>query len=72
MIVATLPTNFFFRKGTGIHEKQMRSFEETLSNAGFHSRYFIKTTSIIPPGMPIDSGRRWHKTSSTPSDHNCR
>lgn len=48
--MAIIPSKFFFTKGTGIHEKELRAFEESLRDAGVHRCNFIKTSSIIPPG----------------------
>jgi arginine decarboxylase len=47
--MAIIPCKFFFTKGTGVHEKEMRAFEEALRNAGVHTCNFIKTSSVIPP-----------------------
>jgi pyruvoyl-dependent arginine decarboxylase (PvlArgDC) len=40
--MAIVPKQFFFTKGTGIHEKEMRAFEEALRDAGVHTCNFIK------------------------------
>lgn len=48
--MAIVPTRFFLTKGTGVHEKELRAFEEALRDAGVHTCNFIKTSSIIPPG----------------------
>ena len=48
--MAIIPGKFFFTKGTGIHEKEMRAFEEALRDAGVHTCNFVKISSIIPPG----------------------
>src|SRR4051812_24991069 len=53
--MAIVPTKFFFTKGTGIHEKYMRAFEEALRDAGVHTCNFIKTSSVIPPGCKLIS-----------------
>jgi arginine decarboxylase len=53
--MAIVPTKFFFTKGTGIHEKDMRAFEEALRDAGVHTCNFIKTSSVIPPGCKLIS-----------------
>ena len=53
--MAIIPTKFFFTKGTGIHEKDMRAFEEALRSAGVHTCNFIKTSSVIPPGCKLIS-----------------
>jgi arginine decarboxylase len=50
MIMAIVPKKFFLTKGKGIHEKDMRAFEEALRDAGVHTCNFIKTSSVIPPG----------------------
>jgi arginine decarboxylase len=48
--MSIVPTKFFLTKGVGVHEKQMRAFEEALRNAGVHTCNLIKTSSVIPPG----------------------
>jgi arginine decarboxylase len=48
--MSIVPTKFFFTKGVGVHEKDMRAFEEALRDAGIHTCNLIKTSSIIPPG----------------------
>lgn len=53
--MAIVPSKFFFTKGTGIHEKDMRAFEEALRDAGVHTCNFIKTSSVIPPGCKLIS-----------------
>jgi len=53
--MAIVPKQFFFTKGTGIHEKEMRAFEEALRDAGVHTCNFIKTSSVIPPGCKLIS-----------------
>ena len=53
--MAIIPGKFFFTKGTGIHEKDMRAFEEALRDAGVHTCNFIKTSSVIPPGCKLIS-----------------
>lgn len=45
-----VPTKFFLTKGVGIHEKELRAFEEALRDAGIHTCNLIKTSSVIPPG----------------------
>ena len=51
--MAIVPKQFFFTKGIGIHEKDMRAFEEALRDAGVHTCNFIKTSSVIPPGCKL-------------------
>lgn len=53
--MAIVPNKFFFTKGTGVHEKDMRAFEEALRDAGVHTCNFIKTSSVIPPGCQLIS-----------------
>ncbi|MBO9681594.1 MAG: pyruvoyl-dependent arginine decarboxylase [Flavisolibacter sp.] len=53
--MAIVPTHFFFTKGTGVHQKGMRAFEEALRDAGVHTCNFIKTSSVIPPGCKLIS-----------------
>ena len=53
--MAIVPKQFFFTKGIGIHEKDMRAFEEALRDAGVHTCNFIKTSSVIPPGCKLIS-----------------
>lgn len=53
--MAIVPSKFFFTKGTGVHEKDMRAFEEALRDAGVHTCNFIKTSSVIPPGCKLIS-----------------
>jgi len=48
--MALVPTKFFLTKGTGIHQKELRAFENALRDAGIHTCNLIKTSSIIPPG----------------------
>ena len=59
--MAIIPNMFFLTKGTGIHEKELRAFEEALRDAGVHTCNFIKTSSIIPPGckqISLEEGRK--------------
>src|SRR5215212_9092488 len=59
--MAIVPNKFFFTKGVGVHEKEMRAFEEALRDAGVHTCNFIKTSSVIPPGCQMiskEQGRR--------------
>ena len=53
--MAIVPNKFFFTKGVGVHEKDMRAFEEALRDAGVHTCNFIKTSSVIPPGCKLIS-----------------
>ena len=55
MHMAIVASKFFFTKGTGVHEKEMRAFEEALRDAGVHTCNFIKTSSVIPPGCKLIS-----------------
>src|SRR5215213_8131719 len=50
-----IPTKFFLTKGTGVHEKEMRAYEEALRDAGVHTGNFIKTSSVVPPGCQLIS-----------------
>ena len=45
-----VPKMFFLTKGVGVHEKDMRAFEEALRDAGINTCNLIKTSSIIAPG----------------------
>jgi arginine decarboxylase len=45
-----VPTKFFLTKGVGIHEKEMRAFEEALRQAGIETCNLVKISSVIPPG----------------------
>lgn len=53
--MAIVPTKFFLTKGTGVHEKDMRAFEEALRDAGVHTCNFVKVSSVIPPGCKLIS-----------------
>jgi arginine decarboxylase len=53
--MAIVPSKFFFTKGTGIHEKQMRAFEGALRDAGVHTCNFVRISSVIPPGCKMIS-----------------
>ena len=53
--MAIIPTKFFFTKGKGVHQKEMRAFEEALRDAGVHTCNFVKVSSIIPPGCKLIS-----------------
>lgn len=53
--MAIVPNKFFFTKGTGVHEKPMRAFEEALRDADVHTCNFIKTSSVVPPGCQLIS-----------------
>jgi arginine decarboxylase len=60
--MAIIPTKFFLTKGVGVHEKDMRAFEEALRDAGVHTCNMIKTSSVIPPGCKLISraeGKRY-------------
>lgn len=48
--MAIIPTKFFWTKGVGVHEKDMRAFEEALRDAGIHVCNLVKVSSVIPPG----------------------
>ncbi|RYZ26777.1 MAG: arginine decarboxylase, pyruvoyl-dependent [Chitinophagaceae bacterium] len=45
-----VPKMFFLTKGVGVHEKDLRAFEEALRDAGINTCNLIKTSSIIPCG----------------------
>lgn len=45
-----VPSKFFLTKGVGIHEKELRAFEEALRDAKINRCNLIKTSSIIAPG----------------------
>ena len=48
--MANIPVQFFLTKGVGVHQKDMRAFENALRDAGIHTCNLVKTSSIIPPG----------------------
>jgi len=48
--MAIIPTKFFLTKGVGVHEKDMRAFEEALRDAGIHTCNLIKKSSVIAAG----------------------
>lgn len=48
--MAILPKYFFLTKGVGVHEKEMRAFEEALRDAGINQCNLIKTSSILARG----------------------
>lgn len=48
--MAIIPVQFFLTKGVGVHQKDMRAFENALRDAGIHTCNLIKTSSILPPG----------------------
>ena len=50
-----VPKRFFFTQGTGIHEKDMRAFEEAMRDAGIDICNLIKTSSVIPAGCKLIS-----------------
>jgi arginine decarboxylase len=62
--MAIIPSHFFLTKGTGVHEKDLRAFEEALRDAGVHTCNLIKTSSIIPPGCKRVSVERGMKMLS--------
>jgi arginine decarboxylase len=45
-----IPRRYFLTTGTGVHEKDMRSFEEALREAGIEACNLVKISSVIPPG----------------------
>jgi arginine decarboxylase len=60
--MAIIANKFFLTKGVGVHEKEMRAFEEALRDAGVHTCNMIKTSSVIPPGCKLISrqeGKRY-------------
>ncbi|HET7897052.1 MAG TPA: arginine decarboxylase, pyruvoyl-dependent, partial [Flavisolibacter sp.] len=48
--MSIVPVQFFLTKGVGVHQKDMRAFENALRDAGIHTCNLIKTSSILPPG----------------------
>ena len=48
--MAIIPTHFFLTKGVGVHEKELRAFEEALRDAGINVCNLIKTSSILAKG----------------------
>jgi arginine decarboxylase len=50
-----VPTKFFLTKGVGVHQKELRAFEEALRDAGISMCNFIKVSSIIAPGCELIS-----------------
>lgn len=47
--MAEVPKKFFLTKGVGVHEKELRAFEEALREAGIHTLNLVKVSSIIAP-----------------------
>ena len=45
-----IPKMFFLTKGVGVHEKDLRAFEEALRDAGINTCNLVKTSSIIAAG----------------------
>jgi arginine decarboxylase len=45
-----IPKRFFLTKGIGIHEKQLRSREQALRDAGIEVCNLIKISSVVAPG----------------------
>ena len=52
---ALVPTKFFLTKGKGVHEKELRAFENALRDAGVHTCNLVKVSSIIAPGCKLVS-----------------
>ena len=50
-----IPRKFFFTKGKGVHEKELRAFENALRDAGINICNLISVSSIIPPGCELVS-----------------
>ncbi|MFL5808256.1 MAG: pyruvoyl-dependent arginine decarboxylase [Flavisolibacter sp.] len=50
-----IPKKFFLTKGTGIHEKDLRAFENAMIDAGIDVCNLIKTSSVIPAGCQLIS-----------------
>jgi arginine decarboxylase len=48
--MAIVPSHYFLTRGTGVHEKDLRAFEEALREAGIPMCNLVKISSIIPPG----------------------
>jgi arginine decarboxylase len=53
--MAIVPKKFFLTKGKGVHEKELRAFEEALRDAGVNVCNFIKTSSVVPRGCQLIS-----------------
>jgi len=53
--MAIIPKKFFLTKGVGVHEKDMRAYENALRDAGIHTCNLVKVSSIIPPGCKLIS-----------------
>jgi len=49
-IMNFVPTKYFLTKGVGVHEKDMRAFEEALRDAGIEMCNLVKISSVVPPG----------------------
>lgn len=45
-----VPRKFFLTKGVGVHQKELRAFENALRDAGIQTCNLITTSSIIAPG----------------------
>jgi arginine decarboxylase len=48
--MALVPHKYFLTKGVGVHQKQMRAFEEALRSAGVQALNLVRISSIIAPG----------------------
>jgi arginine decarboxylase len=48
--MSIIPVQFFLTTGVGVHQKDMRAYENALRDAGIHTCNLIKTSSIIAPG----------------------
>src|SRR4051812_19449563 len=55
MSMTLIPKKFFVTKGTGIHEKDLRAFENAMIDAGIDVCNLIKTSSVIPAGCQLIS-----------------
>jgi arginine decarboxylase len=56
-----IPTRYFLTKGIGIHEKDLRSREQALRDAGVDVCNLIKVSSVIAPGckrIPREEGMK--------------
>lgn len=54
-MAALIPKKFFLTKGTGIHKKELRAFENALRDAGVQMCNLVKVSSIIAPGCEMIS-----------------
>ncbi|TCJ14030.1 hypothetical protein EPD60_08425 [Flaviaesturariibacter flavus] len=64
-VMKLIPTRYFLTKGIGVHEKELRSFEEALRQAGIETCNLIRISSVIAPGCKRISREEGLKTIHT-------